>query len=71
MDLRPGARVLLAGRDTTALAAVTVDEVTEASRRYLAPEALTTVVVGDADQIAGPLRALGPVEVTAGSDSAS
>jgi predicted Zn-dependent peptidase len=54
-----------------ALAAVTVEEVAEAARRYLAPEALTTVVVGDADRIAGPLRALGPVEVTAGAESAS
>jgi zinc protease len=54
-----------------ALAAVTVEEVAEAARRYLAPEALTTVVVGDADRVAGPLRALGPVEVTAGADSAS
>ena len=50
---------------------MTVEEVAEAARRYLAPEALTTVVVGDADRVAGPLRALGPVEVTAGTDSAS
>jgi predicted Zn-dependent peptidase len=54
-----------------ALATVTVDEVTAAARRYLAPEALTTVVVGDADAIAEPLRALVPVEVTASSESAS
>ncbi|MCU1616713.1 MAG: peptidase domain protein [Frankiales bacterium] len=47
-----------------ALAEVTVDEVTVAARRYLEPAALTAVVVGDAGQVADPLRALGPVEVT-------
>lgn len=51
-----------------ALAAVTVEEVQEASRRYLAPDALTAVVVGDAGLIAEPLRALGPVEATAAAD---
>jgi predicted Zn-dependent peptidase len=51
-----------------ALAAVTVEEVHEAARRYLAPDSLTAVVVGDATQIAEPLRALGPVEVTAAAD---
>ena len=45
------------------LAGVTIDEVQEASRRYLAPSALTTVVVGDADRVAGQLEALGPVGV--------
>jgi predicted Zn-dependent peptidase len=54
-----------------ALAAVTVEEVAEASRRYLAPGALTTVVVGDAERVAEPLRALGQVEVTAGPDAAA
>ena len=44
--------------------AVGIDEVTEASRRWLAPAGLTAVVVGDADQAADQLRALGPVEVT-------
>jgi hypothetical protein len=43
---------------------VGIDEVTEASRRWLAPAGLTAVVVGDADQAADQLRALGPVEVT-------
>ncbi|CCH90017.1 Predicted Zn-dependent peptidase [Modestobacter italicus] len=47
-----------------ALATVGIDEVTEASRRWLAPAGLTAVVVGDADQAADQLRALGPVEVT-------
>ncbi|MGY5882803.1 M16 family metallopeptidase [Modestobacter lacusdianchii] len=48
-----------------ALATVTVDEVTEASRRWLAPSGLTAVVVGDAEEVADQLRVLGPVEVTA------
>jgi predicted Zn-dependent peptidase len=48
-----------------ALAAVTVEEVQEAARRYLAPDGLTAVVVGDAGQIAEPLRSLGAVEVSA------
>jgi predicted Zn-dependent peptidase len=43
------------------LAAVTVEEVQEASRRYLAPSGLTAVVVGDADKVSGQLEALGPV----------
>jgi len=47
-----------------ALAAVTVEEVLEASRRYLAASALTTVVVGDAGQVAESLGALAPVSVT-------
>ena len=47
-----------------ALATVGIDEVTEASRRWLAPAGLTAVVVGDADEAADQLRALGPVEVS-------
>jgi zinc protease len=47
-----------------ALASVTVEEVHAAARRYLAPDALTAVVVGDAEQVAGPLAALVPVDVT-------
>jgi zinc protease len=50
-----------------ALAAVTVEEVQEASRRYLAPAGLTAVVVGDAEQVAEPLRALAPVTVADGT----
>ena len=46
------------------LAAVTVEEVQEAARRYLAASALTTVVVGDAGQIAESLGALAPVSVS-------
>jgi zinc protease len=47
-----------------ALAAVTVEEVQEASRRYLAPTGLTSVVVGDAGLVTGQLGALAPVTVT-------
>jgi predicted Zn-dependent peptidase len=47
------------------LAAVTVDQVLEASRRYLAASALTTVVVGDAGRVAESLGALAPVSVSA------
>jgi predicted Zn-dependent peptidase len=46
-----------------ALAAVTADEVTDAARRFLQPASLTAVVVGDAAQVAEPLRALRAVEV--------
>jgi zinc protease len=48
-----------------ALATAGVDEVTEASRRWLSPAGLTAVVVGDAEEAADQLRTLGPVEVTA------
>jgi predicted Zn-dependent peptidase len=44
------------------LLAATVDDVSSAARRFFAPSRLTGVVVGDADAIAGPLAALGPVE---------
>jgi predicted Zn-dependent peptidase len=45
------------------LAGVTIEEVQEASRRYLAPSALTTVVVGDRGKVDGQLAPLGPVVV--------
>jgi predicted Zn-dependent peptidase len=54
-----------------ALATVTVEEVAAASRRWLSPAGLTAVVVGDADAIAEPLRALGPVDVTASAARAA
>jgi zinc protease len=44
-----------------ALATVTVEQVQEASRDFLSPAALTAVVVGDAERIAGPLGALAAV----------
>jgi predicted Zn-dependent peptidase len=47
-----------------ALAEVTVEQVQAASARYLAPTALTSVVVGDAGLVAGPLGTLAPVSVT-------
>jgi predicted Zn-dependent peptidase len=50
-----------------ALAEVTVEQVQETSRRYLAPAALTAAVVGDADTVASSLRALGPVTVSRSS----
>ena len=44
------------------LSAVTLDEVTEAAREFLAPSRFTSVVVGDAKQIAQPLSVLGQIE---------
>jgi predicted Zn-dependent peptidase len=51
-----------------ALAGVTVDQVLEASRRYLSASGLTAVVVGDAGRVADQLRTLAPLEVTGGGD---
>jgi zinc protease len=47
------------------LLAVTPDDVREAARRRLHPDAAAVVVVGDADELRGPLEALdlGPVQV--------
>ena len=44
------------------LLATTVDQVGAAAARFFAPSGLTSVVVGDAEQITAPLAALGPVE---------
>jgi len=44
------------------LLAVTIEQIAEAAARFFAPSALTSVVVGDAEAVAGPLAALGPVE---------
>jgi zinc protease len=41
------------------LSQVTAADVTRAARRYLDPEKMTTVIVGDLDKIAGSLPALG------------
>jgi predicted Zn-dependent peptidase len=54
-----------------ALTEVTVDEVQEAARRYMAPGALSTVVVGDAGVVAEPLQALGAVEVVPSGGAAA
>jgi zinc protease len=40
------------------LSAVTVDDALAAGARYLAPSALTTVLVGDVEQVRGPLSTL-------------
>jgi predicted Zn-dependent peptidase len=53
-----------------ALARVTVEEVQEAARRFLQPGGLAAVVVGDAGEVAEPLRAFGPVEVVSSADAA-
>jgi predicted Zn-dependent peptidase len=45
------------------IAAVTLDDVREASRRYLAPSKLVTVLVGDASKIASDVATLGDVDV--------
>jgi predicted Zn-dependent peptidase len=45
------------------LAAVTVEQALEAASRYLAPAQLTTVLVGDVDQVAEPVRGVLPVDV--------
>lgn len=47
-----------------ALGAVTVEQVQEASLRYLAPAALTAVVVGDAGQVEAQLAAVGDLTVS-------
>jgi zinc protease len=52
-----------------ALEAVTVDQVQEASRRHLAPGALTAVVVGDAEVAEAQLAALGPLTVRRDGDA--
>ncbi|MGY1721968.1 M16 family metallopeptidase [Blastococcus sp. SYSU DS0533] len=52
------------------LTAVTVEQVQAAAARYLAPEALTAVVVGDADRVAADLGTLAPVTVTGGGGQA-
>ena len=48
---------------------VTRDEAAEAARRHIHPDALRTVVVGDADEVAGPLEALGIGAVTVQRDN--
>ncbi|MGH3797901.1 MAG: M16 family metallopeptidase [Pseudonocardiaceae bacterium] len=45
------------------LQAVTTDQVAEAATEFFAPSRFTGVVVGDAERLAGPLAALGGVEL--------
>ncbi|RBY91827.1 insulinase family protein [Blastococcus sp. TBT05-19] len=52
------------------LAEVTVEQVQAAAARYLAPETLTAVVVGDASRVATELAALAPVTVTGSGEDA-
>jgi predicted Zn-dependent peptidase len=44
------------------IAAVTLDQAFAAAQQYLAPARLVTVVLGEADAVAGPLSRLGPIE---------
>jgi predicted Zn-dependent peptidase len=44
------------------LQAATVEDVSAAAAEFFAPSAFTSVIVGDAETIEGPLAALGPVE---------
>jgi predicted Zn-dependent peptidase len=44
------------------LQAVTVDDVSAAAARFLAPSSFTSVIVGDAGTISGPLATLGAVD---------
>ena len=44
------------------LTAVTVDDVSAAAHEFFAPSRFTSVVVGDAAAVSGPLAALGPIE---------
>lgn len=46
----------------TRLAAVTIDDVAEAAAEFFAPNRFTSVVVGDAATITGPLARLGEIE---------
>ena len=48
------------------LAAVSVDDALEAGARYLAPNRLTTVLVGDVAQVEAPLRTLVDLELEQG-----
>jgi predicted Zn-dependent peptidase len=44
------------------LQAATVEDVSAAATEFFAPSAFTSVIVGDAETVEGPLAALGPVE---------
>jgi predicted Zn-dependent peptidase len=52
-----------------ALGEVTLEQVQDVSRRYLAPGALTGVVVGDAEVAEAQLAALGPLTVRRDADA--
>ena len=46
-----------------AVRAVSPDEITEAARRFLDPEKLVYLAVGDVEQFAGNLASIAPVDV--------
>ncbi|HVU71777.1 MAG TPA: pitrilysin family protein [Mycobacteriales bacterium] len=50
------------------LGSVTVDDVLAAAQQIMAPSKLVTVLLGDADAIAGPVGVIAPVEVTSIAD---
>ncbi|SBT47174.1 M16 family metallopeptidase [Micromonospora auratinigra] len=56
-----GLRLDFLAEHAARLAKATVDDVAEAGARYLAPARAVTVVLGDAERIAGPLAAVTPV----------
>jgi zinc protease len=50
-------------RDTEAYARLTLAEIKRVARKYLYPDKLTVLVVGDADQFDRPLSEIGQVHV--------
>jgi zinc protease len=57
-----GLRLSYLAKHSARLAAATLDEVSAAAARYLAPARGVTVVLGDEDRVAGPLETLSAVE---------
>ncbi|HYN94607.1 MAG TPA: pitrilysin family protein [Pilimelia sp.] len=60
-----GLRLAFLAEHAARLTSATRDEVAAAAAAYLAPAKAVTVVLGDAERVAGSLAALGPVERTA------
>ncbi|MFK3982988.1 M16 family metallopeptidase [Micromonospora sp. NPDC050397] len=60
-----GLRLDFLAEHSARLARATLEEVAEAAAKYLAPARAVTVVLGDAERIAGPLGALTQVETAA------
>ena len=56
-----GLRLDFLAEHAARLARASVDDVAEAAARYLSPAKAVTVVLGDAERVAGPLAALTPV----------
>ncbi|HEX5594996.1 MAG TPA: pitrilysin family protein [Micromonosporaceae bacterium] len=57
-----GLRLNFLAEHAARLAKTTLDEVAAAAAKYLAPARAVSVVLGDAEHVAGPLAALTPVE---------